>query len=95
MLMTQDLVDRARPARDPAGIVNHVQFFHQGLYGQGRELCPRAGVVQIDQINRVRIIKDAYRFRTGAAQVALAVVDDCDATGARAPASGLANRGFK
>jgi hypothetical protein len=44
--------------------------------------------VEIDQIDGVGIIEDADGLGADTAEVAFAVVDDGDAAGARAPASG-------
>ena len=86
--MAEDLVDGAGTARDVAAIVNDVQLVHQGVELESGETGAGVGVVEVDQIDGVGIIEDAHRLGTDAAEATFAVIDDGDAAGARAPASG-------
>ena len=86
--MAEDLVDGARSARDVAAIVNDVELVHEGVELEGGEAGAGVGVVEVDQIDGVGIIEDADGLGADAAEATFAVVDDGDATGARAPAGG-------
>ena len=86
--MAEDLVDGAGSARDVTAIVNDVELVHQGVELEGGEAGAGVGVVEVDQIDSVGIIEDADGLGADAAEATFAVVDDGDAAGARATASG-------
>ncbi len=86
--MAEDLVDGAGSARDVAAIVDYVELIHQGVELEGGEAGAGVGVVEVDQIDGVGIIEDADGLGADAAEATFAVVDDGDAAGARATASG-------